>query len=150
MQIVKEIDKCKYLNLLKLEHTNVLKIIVEESKLSEELVKVNINNNTINNMRKITSNNKCKKFKIEFENFIAYSNRNESYTTWDDYEEFKGNLFRIYKKSRFIDYIKLSTFAIDDNDTNEIIHYGIICGDFIIDVISTAKPKIEQEEIDSK
>ncbi|MGN7471980.1 hypothetical protein [Brevibacillus sp. SAFN-007a] len=33
---------------------------------------------------------------IDFETYISYSITNESFTAWDDYEEFEGDAFRIY------------------------------------------------------
>ncbi|SDO23189.1 hypothetical protein SAMN04487897_11060 [Paenibacillus sp. yr247] len=80
---------------------------------------------------------------IDFETYVAYSIRNESFTTWDDYEEFEGKIFRIYKKSRYLDFITVGTFASEDFP-GPFKHYGISCFDHIVDVVSVSEPVINE------
>ncbi|WP_239617925.1 hypothetical protein [Cohnella mopanensis] len=80
---------------------------------------------------------------IDFQTYVAYSIRNESYTSWDDYEEFEGKIFRIYKKSRYLDFISVGTFASEDFP-GPFMHYGISCLDHIIDIVSVSKPVVSE------
>lgn len=80
--------------------------------------------------------------KITFDFYIAYSVLNESYVVKDSYEEYKGAFFRLYKKSRYLDYINLGTIATSDYP-GPFKHYGICALDHIIDVVSVEEPIIE-------
>ncbi len=79
-----------------------------------------------------------------FEDYLAYSVRNESFTVWDNEEEFTGNVFRVYTKSKFIDYVRASTESfLVENVVGVYKHYEIVCQNQIIDVASSHEPKIE-------
>ncbi len=80
--------------------------------------------------------------KITFDFYIAYSVLNESYVVQDRYEKYKGAFFRLYKKSRYLDYISLGTIATSDYP-GPFKHYGICALDHIIDVVSVEEPIIE-------
>lgn len=80
--------------------------------------------------------------KITFDFYIAYSVLNESYVVEDRYEKYKGAFFRLYKKSRYLDYISLGTIATSDYP-GPFKHYGICALDHIIDVVSVEEPIIE-------
>jgi hypothetical protein len=88
----------------------------------------------------------CKKYKITFENYICYSMINESLTIWDDYEQFEGNLFRIYSKSRFLDYTKVAVymFIVENTQEDKVKHFGILCLNNIIDIATCQEIKIEE------
>ncbi|MEH7355593.1 hypothetical protein V7150_18865 [Neobacillus drentensis] len=79
--------------------------------------------------------------RIEFNWYIAYSVRNESFTVSDEYEVFDGEAFSIYSKSRYLDFIKVSTIASDFHP-GPFKHYGINALNHIIDVVSTEPPII--------
>lgn len=80
---------------------------------------------------------------IDFETYIGYSVLNESYTSWDDYEVFEGKIFRIYSKSRYLDYIKAGTFASEDY-SGPFKHYGMSCLNHVVDVVSISVPIIKE------
>ena len=80
--------------------------------------------------------------KITFDFYIAYSVLNESYVVQERYEKYKGTFFRLYKKSRYLDYISLGTIATSDYP-GPFKHYGICALDHIIDVVSVEEPIIE-------
>jgi hypothetical protein len=80
-------------------------------------------------------------YEVIFDQYIAYSVRNESYTHLDKEEEFEGRLACIYTKSRFLDYVSVSTFASDDFP-GPFKHYGFNCLNHIVDIVSTSPPKI--------
>lgn len=86
-----------------------------------------------------------RKYRVIFYNYVAYSVRNESFTVWDEYEEFNGNMFREYSKSRFLDYLSSSTnlWIVEQTQGAMPKHFGAICLDYLIDVASCVEPKIE-------
>jgi hypothetical protein len=55
----------------------------------------------------------CAIYEVTFHNYIAYSVRNEAYTTQDEEEEFEGRLFCTYTRSKFLEYVQTATFASD-------------------------------------
>ena len=62
----------------------------------------------------IATDDTCKKCKVTFKDYVAYSVRNESFTVMDDEERFTGNLFRQFSKSKFLVYVAASTVAVED------------------------------------
>jgi hypothetical protein len=71
----------------------------------------------------------------------------------DEYEVFEGGVFSIYSKSRYLDFIDVSTIASVDHP-GPFKHYGINALNHIIDVVSTEPPTIsfiertvEKEEV---
>ncbi|WP_339241762.1 hypothetical protein MKX40_11925 [Paenibacillus sp. FSL R5-0517] len=78
---------------------------------------------------------------IEFDSYIGFSISNESYTLRDEYEEFEGKIFRTFKRSRYLDYIKLATFASDEYP-GPYKHYGVAGLNHIVDIISSDVPYI--------
>lgn len=83
---------------------------------------------------------------LDFETYIAYSIINESFTVMDDYEISDGNLFRIYSKSRYVDFIKEGTIVEVIFPEKQFVHYHyqIPCLNHTIDIISYDEPKITE------
>lgn len=79
-------------------------------------------------------------YKIIFRSYISYHILNESYSASGNDEFIYGNLFRKYTKSSYLMFIEDSTYA--SSFANTYAHYGIICLDQIIDVISEEEPQI--------
>ena len=72
---------------------------------------------------------------------------NESYTYLDKEEEFEGRLACIYTKSRFLDYVRISTLASDEYP-GPFKHYGFNCLNHIVDIVSADPPKIVELRFD--
>ncbi|MBE6875599.1 MAG: hypothetical protein E7496_02565 [Ruminococcus sp.] len=87
-------------------------------------------------------------YEILFEGYILYQTRNESYTSWDNYEIRNGTYFIIFEKSRLLDALPLLTDCQVLSDGTPYPgnwkHYGIYCQNHIIDVISCYEPKIKK------
>ncbi len=141
----------EYIELLGLKqsNTNELFLNISRSKLSDRTEEVEINGHIIKSVRKIVTDKKHPIINIYFETYITYSVRNESFTSWDDYEVFEGKTFRVYKKSRFLDYIKSSTFALDacGDVYPPLVHYGIVCQNHIVDIVSYSTPIITESSL---
>ena len=81
----------------------------------------------------------CKIFELHWPSYIAYSVRDESYCSFDEYEQFDGGLFKRYTRSRYLDFVASATFA-DASYPGPFVHYGIFCQNHVIDVVSMESP----------
>lgn len=81
---------------------------------------------------------------LEFESYISYSVIDECFSySIDNSEISKGKLFRIYTKSRYLDFIKIATNEREDLcPSDNYIHYQFPCLNHTIDVISCEEPKV--------
>lgn len=78
---------------------------------------------------------------IYFESYVGYNVSWESYILGNDEEEFEyGKCFRIYSKSKYLDYMTSNTFA--EQVLGKLTHYGVYCEWQIIDVVSDEEPII--------
>jgi hypothetical protein len=68
--------------------------------------------------------------------------RNESFVANDKSELSEGRLLVKYSKSHFLNYVQLGTFATAEYP-GPYNHWGIICGNHIIDVVSTEEPEVK-------
>lgn len=144
MDIVDQINSHNCLFLIKIQHDENLSIIVQEGVVSGEVENLRITEDRfIEDVKKLSTGDTSIIYQIKFDgNVVAYSTRNESYADWDDDEEFTGSNYRIYTKSRFLEYVDVSTWATDDYP-GKLTHYEILTVDYIIDVITTDLPLIE-------
>ncbi|WP_078409005.1 hypothetical protein [Priestia abyssalis] len=124
--------------------TNSLRIFISRCKVSQESEDIEIGDQIFRDAHPIEVNEELPIIQIDFESYVSYSVMNESFTVLDDYEIFEGNSFRIFKKSRYLDFIKKGTIATDVFPEEPFIHYEIACLDHIIDVISFGEPIIKE------
>ena len=149
---IEEIQSCQYLFMHEIGEPidNELRIVIHEAKAgvagkrkvaeeqSEVLKKI------LEKAAPIEHGADCKIFELYWPSYVAYSVRNESYTTVDDYEKFEGRLIVKYTKSRYLDFVSKATFA-DSTFPGPLSHFGIFCLNHIIDVISTEEPHVTVE-----
>lgn len=82
------------------------------------------------------------RFEVQFDSYIAYSVRNESFVSLDRTESWSGGLlFREYSRSKFLDYVTASTFATAQFPA-PFTHFGFCCLNHVVDVASTVPPAI--------
>lgn len=80
---------------------------------------------------------------LEFESYISYSVIDECFSySIDNSEISKGELFRVYTKSRYLDFIKIATNEREDCPSGNYIHYQFPCLNHTVDVISCEVPKV--------
>lgn len=79
-------------------------------------------------------------FEVRWSHYVSYSILNESYSRWDDGEEFQGKSFRLYSKSHYLDYLK--TIPMIQILAPSHHHWRIVCVNHIIDVASEREPSI--------
>jgi hypothetical protein len=143
MNLIQLIDQHRYLYLTEIcePEDNVLKLMLAEAKVSGSRENIRMGGMEIKDIGPIVVAEDSSIYEIIFDQYIAYSVRNEAYTYLDKEEEFEGRLACIYTKSRFLDYVSVSTFASDDYP-GTFKHYGFNCLNHIIDIVSTSPPKI--------
>jgi hypothetical protein len=143
MNLIEQLDRHKYLYLTEIGEPkeNVLRLVIEEARASGEPEDMKIGDVTLSAVRSIVSDEFCFAYEVVFGSYVAYSVRNESYVGQDESEEFTGRLFCVYSKSRFLDYVRVATFASDDYP-GKLNHYGINCLNHIVDVVSVEEPQI--------
>jgi hypothetical protein len=143
MDLIQLINQHRYLYLIEIcePEDNVLKLMLAEAKVSGSREDIVIGGVEIKDTSPIVVAEDSSIYEIIFDQYIAYSVRNESYTQLDKEEEFEGRLACVYTKSRFLDYVRVSTFASDDHP-GPFKHYGFNCLSHIVDIVSTSPPKI--------
>ena len=144
MNLIEQIDRHTYLYLTEIgePEENVLRLVIEEARASGEPEDMKIGDVTLSGARSIVSDESCYAYEILFGGYVAYSVRNESYVEQDESEEFKGRLFCVYSKSRFLDYVRVATFASDEYP-GKVNHFCIYCLNHIVDVVSVEEPRID-------
>lgn len=132
-----------YLNNLEEPQENFLRLAFIKSKTNVISEYINIGDKVIKNVHSIDYDYMNPLIQIDFESYIGYSILNESFTSMDHYEDFEGKAFRIYRKSRYLDFIKVGTFASEDYP-GAFKHYGIVCFNHIIDIVSVSEPIVKE------
>lgn len=131
-----------YLTSIYEPQDNVLIVDIERCKIDEISEDIIIGDDVVlENCHSIDIDETLPVLRFKFDWYIAYSVRNESFTVMDEYEVYKGNAFRIYSRSRYIDFIELSTIASNDYP-GPFKYYGIIALNHIVDIISTDAPTV--------
>lgn len=141
--IFSEVNNSEYLYLRNISEPadNKLRLLVQQAEPAAAISK-EVHGVLLSDVRPIQSTEDSTLFEISWDSYIAYSVRNESYCTKDEYETIEsGTLARIYSRSKFLDYIAAATFASPDYP-GEFHHVGIICLNHVIDVISTQVPVV--------
>jgi hypothetical protein len=138
-----QVDNCAYLNLREIcePEENSLRLVVEEMRvgdITEDLVVGSVN---LGPTRRIEHTEACRVFEISWNTYIAYCVVNESYALGDKADVSEGRRFRVYSKSRFLDYVRKDTFG-DDQYPGPSKHIGISCENHIVNVISVSEPSI--------
>ena len=90
---------------------------------------------------RVESTTSSRIFEIVWDHYVAYSVRNESFARGDEQDVSVGRTFRIYSRSRFLDFIGYATF-VSDGYPGPVQHICIGCEDHIIDVVSTQGPRV--------
>lgn len=135
-----------YLKNLEEPEENFLRLTFIRSKTSANSESINLGDKVIGNVHSIDYDYTLPLIQIDFESYIGYSILNESFTSLDDYEKFEGKAFRICSKSRYLDFIKVDTFASEEYP-GPFIHYEIACFNHIIDIVSISEPIVSELHI---
>jgi hypothetical protein len=144
-----ELNDYIYLHSILEPETNSLRVFIERCKVCRQSEDIKIGEHLIREAFPIEVDEDSPILQIDFDSYVAYSLINESFTVLDDYEIFEGHSFRIFKKSRYLDFINKGTIATDVFPEDTYVHYEIASLNHIIDVISYDEPKITEVKRDS-
>jgi hypothetical protein len=144
MNLIEQINQHRYIYLTNIGEpdVNVLRIVIEEAKVSGETKDIDLGTAKLTDVHPIISDETCSAYEIVFGSYVAYAVLNESYASVDEYEKYTGRYFRVYSKSHFIDYVRAATFATEDYP-GKFTHYEIACLDHIVEVVSVDEPEIK-------
>lgn len=131
-----------YLNKLIEPEGNSLRVLIDRCKVNKTKGLMKITGEVEIEASSIDVDDNLPIVQLDFETYVAYSITNESFTVMDDYEISEGRIFRIYSKSRYLDFIKTGTIAEFIFPEEQFVHYQIPCLNHIIDIISYDEPKI--------
>jgi len=140
-----ELDTCASLYLREIAEPaqNKLRLLIEEALVMPEEATVKFAGTEIANCHLVKSTADSRLYEIIWDNYVAYSVTNESYSTRNESEEFSGRYARLYVKSHFLDYISRATLACTEYP-GPLQHIQLVCECHIIDVVSTKFPQASQ------
>lgn len=125
---------------------NVLLLEITESSTSDQTEDVFIGDKKISDCRRLSINETGVKFTISFPSYVSFQVFDEgflSFNDWDEYEAGEYNTFCIFKKSRYMEFIKQETIA-DHIFPGELTHYGLYSINHVVYVVSAAVPTIDK------
>ncbi|NMC55673.1 MAG: hypothetical protein GYA50_00405 [Eubacteriaceae bacterium] len=140
----KDLENIEYVYLEKIYEIqdNYLRLTFDRCKIEKDIDQIN-NDDELCTYGSFEVDYTLPLIQIDFDWYIGYSVLNECFTVRDNYEKFIGKTFRIYTKSRYLDFIKAGTIASVDYP-GPFKHYGIVCLNHIIDVVSANEPIIKE------
>jgi hypothetical protein len=140
-----ELDTCASLYLREISEPtqNSLRLLIEEAEVLPDEVAIRIAGTEMGTGHLVRSTANSRLFEIVWDNYVAYFVTNESYAMPSESEKFSGRFARYYSKSLFLDYISHATVACNEYP-GRLQHIGIVSECHIIDVISTALPRVRQ------
>ena len=138
-----EIDDCSVLFLIDLREAsrNSLHVQVAEGQPVGPPKSIKVAGSEISDCTATEITDESRVFEIIWNSYVGYSVLNESYATPSDEERGEGSRFRIYSKSRFMQFMSESTFACDDYP-GPTRHYCVGCEDQILHVLSVDPPTV--------
>ncbi len=136
-------EGCRFLFLSEIQELNQngLRLVVSEGMPVGEEAPVQVDGTAISGGTLIEVTEESNTFELIWNEYVVYSVLNESYANVDDEEHYDGNRFRVYSKSYFIEYASRASFANADYP-GPTQHFGIVCENHVVNVISTAPPTI--------
>ncbi|MRH43253.1 hypothetical protein GH741_11235 [Aquibacillus halophilus] len=80
---------------------------------------------------------------IDFAHNVMFSIIPDDFTEYDHSERFSGNTFKVYTKSRQLEFAeKMTPHSRDVFSNKKLLHYSIVCFEDNVDVFSYVEPTI--------
>jgi hypothetical protein len=139
------INACSSLFLSEIQELdyNGLRLVVREGLPTGEAGPLQVGDAVISGGTRIEVTEESQTFELTWSRYVVYSVLNESFASVDEEERYEGNRFRVYVKSRFIDYVLLASFACTDYP-GPTQHYAVVCENHVVNVISVVQPPIQR------
>jgi len=83
-------------------------------------------------------------YQIDFPYYVTFLVAVDDYTRWNDREVFRGDAFRIYEESPFIEYLEKDFLATNDFSGKKPTVYGLACLDHIVYIVSYVEPIVKE------
>jgi hypothetical protein len=140
---IAEINDCGSLFLTDFQETgrNSLQVQVAEGLPVGSPKSIKVGETEIRDCTAIEITDESRVFKVLWRSYVGYSVLNESYASISDEERYEGNRFRVYSKSRFMQFMSQATFACDEYP-GPARHYCIVCESHVLHVLSVEPPTI--------
>ncbi|MGC2406419.1 MAG: hypothetical protein WA431_08425 [Candidatus Cybelea sp.] len=134
-----EMNECEHLDLVNISELgeNSLRLIVAELSVSE---RTDLPPPPVPDARLVEHGKLDRLFEVSWSKYVAYNVLNKSYSEWESSAESKGNRFRLYQKSRYLDFVR-ETQNVGFLAPNHK-HWGLVCERHVIDVISEEEPNV--------
>jgi hypothetical protein len=142
---IAEINDCRFLFLTDLREMgrDGFQVSVAEGLPVGRPKSIKVGDVTIPDGTPVEIAHESRVFEIVWPSYVGYSVLNESYASVNEEEHYEGNRFRIYSKSRFIQFMSQATFACYEYP-GPTLHYCIACEDHIVHVLSVEPPAVRR------
>lgn len=136
------LDDLQYLDLAEIlePEQNSLRVIVLEAKVMTGLTAASMVP-PIAGALPVLHSTGCRVFEVEWDSYIAYSVRNESYAQNSKGEQFEGRHLRVYSTSRYLEFVADATIA-SKVAPGPFHHWALFCLNHVVDVVSVSEPTI--------
>lgn len=138
-----EMNDCRSLFLAEIQEAghNSLKLVVAEGLPVGEPKSIMLGGVAIPDCTSIEVTDQSRIFELVWKHYVGYAVLDESYASVKDGEQCVGQRFRVYSKSRFLDYMAQATFACDEYP-GPTRHYCVGCEDHIVEVLAVDAPVV--------
>jgi hypothetical protein len=121
---------------------NVLRLVLQEAEVSSESESRQAGNTYLEGYP-IRPTEHSRTFELTWTQYVAYSVTNESFASAEDDSEIRvsGRRFRIYSKSRFLDFVSGTTIASEQYPA-PMTHFCVISENHVINIVSTQLPEM--------
>lgn len=149
MKAIRQINEHKYLYLESISEPedNSLCLILAEASSDGPEKDIAIGETALSGSRAIETVSGSAIYEVLFEDYICYNVVNESYAQDAAQDKYVGKLARVYERSAYLEFVKVSTFATLEYP-GPFTHFGFCCLNHCIDVISMTEPEITRSVVD--
>lgn len=133
---------CIYLGNISEPQDNSLRLVIEEGNFSGDEKPLDPLMCEILGIEAPEGTNPTCIYEVVFNSYIGYTVLDESYLeTVESESESAKQVFRVFQKSNYLDYLKHSTQAIITHE-GKLQHYSFKCLNHLIDVVASEPPVI--------
>jgi len=137
--IIDKMNACTHLSVRELsepaEHS--LRVVIDEARVEGPLLNLNIGNVVLSGVREIQTSPNNFSFELVWPFYVTYAVTPESYAVPDESALGEGKLFRIYSKSQFLDYAKISTLQL-----GPVQHWAVYSLNSTVNVVAHDPPQL--------
>lgn len=127
-----------YLMAIREPKDNVLELVIEQAPASD--FREDLEGLGVSPDDPVDIDQLLETYRIEFPNYVAYAIRDESFARNDTSEDYLGTLARLYRQSKFLDYVDSTSTGLRAND--RLQHYSLLCLEHVVEVVSIGTPNL--------